>query len=128
MPLFLPPLPFVSSEVETPIDLEPSRWVSRLRSTRTEIRGSLRLDMPFVQAPHAVHLRRQPLVVRRDQRRRAMVAYQLDELVEHTIGGGLVEVARRLVGKHQPWPVGQRARHRPPRSAEHPYELHSFMR
>src|SRR3546814_15427664 len=89
MPLFLPPLPFVSSEVETPIDLEPSRWVSRLRSTRTEIRGSLRLDMPFVQAPHAVHLRRQPLVVRRDQRRRAMVAYQLDDLVEHTTGGNL---------------------------------------
>src|SRR3546814_5755293 len=52
------------------------REASRLRSMRTEqwirnhSKANLRLDMPFVQAEHAVHLRRQPLVMRRHQRRR----------------------------------------------------------
>ena len=31
-----PLIPFVPSEVETPIEVAPRRWVSRLRSTRTE--------------------------------------------------------------------------------------------
>src|SRR3546814_1238343 len=31
--------PFASSEVEMPLELAPSRWVSRLRSTRTGVKG-----------------------------------------------------------------------------------------
>src|SRR3546814_18676199 len=41
-------MPFVSSEVETPIGLAPRRWASRLRSTRTGFGvGSILRDMPI---------------------------------------------------------------------------------
>src|SRR3546814_17038369 len=41
-------MPFVSSEVETPIGLAPRRWASRLRSTRTGFGvGSILRDMPL---------------------------------------------------------------------------------
>src|SRR3546814_4282189 len=86
------------------------REASRLRSMRTEqwirnhSKANLRLDMPFVQAEHAVHLRRQPLVMCRHQRRRAMIAHQADELIEHTVRSRLAEVDRRLDGEHEQGP------------------------
>src|SRR3546814_6782408 len=110
------------------------------------IGGILRLDMPLVQAQHPVHLRREPFVVRRDKRRRAMVAHQPHELVEHAVGGRFVEIARRLVGEHEQGAVRKRARDRDAlllaarqlarlvmqslaqRSEEHTSELQSLMR
>ena len=65
--------------------------------------------MPLVEAKHAVHLRGDPFVVGGDQRGTAFLADQAEELGENDVGGVLVEVAGRLVGKDEGRPVGKRA-------------------
>src|SRR3546814_20448840 len=46
------PMPFVSSEVETPVGVAQGRWVSRLRSTRTGGRGQIKSQpLSFAHRP-----------------------------------------------------------------------------
>src|SRR3546814_3583657 len=98
------------------------------------------LQPPVMEPDHPVHLRRKPLIMGGDEGSRIMLPHQPQELGEHHIGGVLVEVACRLVGKHQHRPVGERAGdgdalllapgklRRAVRSEEHTSELQSLMR
>ena len=60
-----------------------------------------------MEADHAVHLGRDALVVRRDERCAALAAHEVEEFAEDDVGGGLVEVACRLVGENQRRLVGE---------------------
>src|SRR5688572_8369877 len=57
-------------------------------------------EMAFVQAENPVHLERQALVMGGDKSRASFAAHQLEELIENPVGGGLVEIAGRLVREH----------------------------
>src|SRR3546814_5980385 len=84
---------------------------SRLRGNDGR-RNEPLLQPPVMEPDHPVHLRREPLIVGGDESGRIMLPHQPQELGEHHIGGVLVEVACRLVG----------------RSEEHTSELQSLMR
>ena len=62
-----------------------------------------------MQADDLVHLGREALVVCSDQCGAAFVSNQCQELAQHAVGSGLVEIAGRLVGEDQRRPIGQRA-------------------
>jgi len=64
-----------------------------------------------VKAEDAVHSLSQSFVMRRDQGRGPLPAHQPQELIEHAIGGCLIEIAGGLIGQHQSRSVGERARH-----------------
>ena len=66
-------------------------------------------EQAFVEAENAVHPFGKPLIVRRDQRGGPLPAHQPQELIEHAIGGGFVEIAGGFVGQHQRGTVGERA-------------------
>ena len=67
-----------------------------------------------MQADDAVHLCRQPLVMRCDKGSTALAAYEGEELVQHLVRRMLVEISGRLVRKDQSGPVGQPSCHRDP--------------
>ena len=64
-----------------------------------------------MQAHDPVHACSEPFVVRGDQRGAALAPDKRKELLEHAVGSGLVEVARRFVCKDEIRAVGQSARH-----------------
>ena len=66
-------------------------------------------NMPVVEPHDAIHLRREPLVVRGDQRGAALAADEGQEFGEHAVRRSFVEVAGRFVGEHQRRAVGERA-------------------
>ena len=61
-----------------------------------------------MQPEHPVHLGGDALVVGGDQSGAAFVADQAEEFGEDDVGGGLVEIAGRLVGEDEGRPVGER--------------------
>ena len=65
-----------------------------------------------MQPEHAVHPRREPFIVGRDQRGGALFADQPDEFGKDDVGSMLVEIAGRLVRQHQRGLVGERAGYR----------------
>ena len=67
-----------------------------------------------MKANHAIHLGREALVVRGNKRSAAFAADEAEKLVEDGIGGMLVKIAGRLVGKHQRRLVGERSGDRDP--------------
>ena len=62
-----------------------------------------------MQPYHAVHLGGEPLVVGGDQRSTSLPPNQCQELGQHFVGRGFVEVAGRLVRKNQRRAIGERA-------------------
>src|SRR5258708_28626349 len=68
-------------------------------------------EASLVQPDDTIHLPRDALVVRSDQRRAPFAAHEVQELGEDDVGGVLVEVAGGLVGEDQGRLVGERARH-----------------
>ena len=72
--------------------------------------GGRNLDQQAVlDAQHAVHAPRQVEVVGGDQRGHARRVDEMQQRIEHVLGGVRVEVAGRLVGKDEARGVGQRA-------------------
>ena len=51
-----------------------------------------------MQANDPVHLRGQPFIMRCDERGAAFAPHEPQELIEHLVGRGFIEIARRLVG------------------------------
>src|SRR5690606_7763435 len=66
-------------------------------------------DHALAEAEHAVHARGDAFVVGGDEGGAALLAYQVEKLVEDDIGGRLVEIAGGLVGEDESWSVGERA-------------------
>ena len=60
-----------------------------------------------MQSDHSIHLARQSLVVRRDQRGAALAPDETKEFGENRIGRMFIKVAGRLVGEHQRRFVGE---------------------
>lgn len=64
-----------------------------------------------MKADYPVHPLRQSLVVGGDKGGTAFFAHQPQEFVEDPVGGGLVQIARRLIGQHQFRTIGKGTGH-----------------
>ena len=64
-----------------------------------------------MQAHDPVHACSEPFVVRSDQRGATLAPDKRKKLLEHAVGSGFVEIARRFVCKDEIRAVGQSARH-----------------
>src|SRR3546814_15210755 len=82
------PYPFASSEVEMPLGLTPFRWVSRLRSTQTEI-GVSASCKPFAKPISRRHGGKQILFLLRHRRVGHVAARDYSRRGRGS-GGGLV--------------------------------------
>src|SRR5438477_9784109 len=64
-------------------------------------------EASLVQPDDAIHLPRDALVVRSDERRAAFAAHEVRKFGEDDVGGVLVEIAGGLVGEDQRRLVGE---------------------
>ena len=62
-----------------------------------------------MQPHNTVKLSRDPLIMRRDQRRTAFTAHQCQEFAENNISSRLIQIARGFIGKDQRRAIGKRA-------------------
>ena len=60
----------------------------------------------LLEAQGAVHAGGKLEIVGGDQRRHAGLAHEAQQLLEHALGGGRVEIAGRLVGEEETRPIG----------------------